>query len=102
MNAEIDKAIRTYDKLLLVLSEHSVASTWVEHEVESALAEERRPDRKTKVLFPICLDNTVLETDVHWAYRIRQRRNIGAFCKWKDHDAYQKALDKLLRDLRAE
>jgi hypothetical protein len=26
----------------------------------------------------------------------------GDFTRWKDHDAYQKALDRLLRDLRVE
>jgi hypothetical protein len=27
---------------------------------------------------------------------------LGDFTHWKDHDAYQKALDRLLRDLRVE
>ena len=83
-----------------MLSAHSVNSKWVEHEVEAALAEELQPDRKTKMLFPIRLDNAVMETDVDWAYRIRQTRHIGDFIKWKDHDTYQKASDRLLRDLK--
>jgi hypothetical protein len=29
-------------------------------------------------------------------------RHIGDFTHWKEHDAYQKALDRLLRDLRVE
>jgi hypothetical protein len=33
--------------------------------------------------------------------RLRRRRHIGDFCGWKDHDAYKKALQRLLRDLRA-
>ena len=33
----IDEAIHLQDKLLLLLSEHSIASTWVENEVEAAL-----------------------------------------------------------------
>ncbi len=28
--------------------------------------------------------------------------HIGDFTRWKEHDAYQKALDRLLRDLRVE
>ncbi len=28
--------------------------------------------------------------------------HIGDFTRWKDHDAYTKALDRLLRDLRVE
>jgi hypothetical protein len=27
-------------------------------------------------------------------------RRFGDFTRWKEHDAYQKALDRLLRDLR--
>jgi hypothetical protein len=29
-------------------------------------------------------------------------RHIGDFTRWKEHDAYTKALDRLLRDLRVE
>jgi hypothetical protein len=29
-------------------------------------------------------------------------RSIGDFTHWKDHGVYQKALDRLLRDLRVE
>jgi hypothetical protein len=29
-------------------------------------------------------------------------RHIGDFSRWKEHDAYTKALDRLLRDLRVE
>ena len=39
-------------------------------------------------------------------YRVTKTTNghryIGDFTRWKDHDAYQKALDRLLRDLRVE
>jgi hypothetical protein len=33
-----------------------------------------------------------------------ERRGYGlcGFTRWKDHDAYQQALDRLLRDLRVE
>jgi hypothetical protein len=37
-----------------------------------------------------------------WAIKLRDNRNIGDFRPWKDHDAYQKALGRLLRDLRVE
>jgi hypothetical protein len=30
------------------------------------------------------------------------QRYIGDFTRWKEHDAYSKALDRLLRDLRVE
>lgn len=96
----IDEAIRLHDKLLLVLSKHSVASDWVEQEVETALARER--SEKRTVLFPVRLDDAVMKVESGWPALIRNTRNIGDFRKWKNHDSYQKVFDMLLRDLRAE
>jgi hypothetical protein len=31
---------------------------------------------------------------------LRCTRHIGAFTRWKEHDGYQKALERLLRDLK--
>ncbi len=97
----IDEAIRIHDKLLLVLSESSVRSAWVEKEVETAFEKERRQDNKP-VLFPIRLDDAVMKTDQAWAADIRRTRHVGDFRTWRDHDAYQKAFARLLRDLKAE
>jgi hypothetical protein len=51
----IDEAIRVHDKLLLVLSENSVKSDWVEKEVETAF--EKELQQQKPVLFPIHLDS---------------------------------------------
>ena len=96
----IDETIRVYDKLLLVLSKTSVASQWVEQEVETALARERQ--QGTTILFPVRIDNTVMTLETGWPALIRNTRNIGDFRRWKMHDVYQKAFDRLLRDLKAE
>jgi uncharacterized protein YjbI with pentapeptide repeats len=94
----IDEAIRLRDKVLLVLSEGALASDWVEGEVTRALDEER--ERKKLLLFPIRLDDAVLGTREAWARLLRGQRHIGDFTRWKEHDAYQKALERLLRDLK--
>jgi uncharacterized protein YjbI with pentapeptide repeats len=96
----IDEAIRLRDKLLLILSKASIASDWVEDEVNKAYAEER--DRKTTMLFPIRIDQSVMTTTEPWARKLRDQRNIGDFRTWKNHDAYQAALKRVLRDLRVE
>lgn len=96
----IDQSIRIHDKLLLILSNHSINSTWVEKEVETAFEEETK--RKQTVFFPVRLDDAVMETDQAWAADIRRTRHIGNFSRWKDHDAYQQAFERLLRDLKAE
>jgi TIR domain-containing protein len=96
----IDESIRLYDKLLIVLSEHSVASQWVEHEVETALGKEL--EGKPNVLFPIRLDEAVMQSRTGWASHNRLTRHIGNFTNWKNHDDYQRAFSRLLRDLKAE
>jgi uncharacterized protein YjbI with pentapeptide repeats len=93
----IDEAIRLRDKLLLILSKNSIDSDWVEDEVTKAFAEER--DRKQPVLFPLRIDDTVMEAREPWARKLRDQRNIGDFRRWKDHDAYKASLDRVLRDL---
>lgn len=95
----IDESIRVHDKLLLILSKNSIGSEWVEKEVETAMERERRRNRT--ILFPIRLDNSVLNVESGWAADIRRSRNIGDFRRWKNHDTYSKAFERLLRDLKA-
>jgi hypothetical protein len=95
----IDQSIRIHDKLLLVLSEHSMASQWVEHEVEHALDLEM--ERGEPVLFPIKLDQAVMERKIGRAAKIRRERHIGDFSQRKEHDPYQKGFARLLRDFKA-
>jgi hypothetical protein len=93
----IDEAIKSRDKLLLILSKNSINSDWVEDEVQKAFAEER--DRKQLVLFPVRIDGTVMETAEPWARKLRDQRNIGDFQNWKDHDAYKRSFERVLHDL---
>jgi uncharacterized protein YjbI with pentapeptide repeats len=95
--ARIDESIRLYDKLLLVLSEHSIASDWLEQEVQSALAKEHGTGQK--VLFPIQVDGAVAATDIGWARDILNTRYVADFRHWQQQEAYQKAFDQLLLDL---
>lgn len=93
---EIDAAIKQRDKLLLILSEHSIKSDWVEDEVTKAFEEERK--RGQTVLFPIRIDDAVMDTNEAWAAKLRAR-HIGDFSRWKDLDAYRKGFGLVLRDL---
>ncbi|HEX3105680.1 MAG TPA: toll/interleukin-1 receptor domain-containing protein [Terriglobales bacterium] len=100
LRPSLDEAIRLHDKLMVLVSENSVSSKWVEKEVETAFEKERR--EKRTVLFPIRLDGAVMETNEAWAADIRRTRHIGDFTDWKNHDSYKKAFERLLRDLKAE
>lgn len=96
----IYEAVQKQNKLLLILSEHAVTSDWVEREVELAFERESQ-SRENLVLFPIRLDDAVIQTNVAWAGDIRRIRVIGDFRQWQDEQAYQVALQRLLRDLHA-
>jgi hypothetical protein len=94
----INEAIHLQDKLLLLLSEHTLESTWVETEVEAALAKERR--EKREVLFPVRLDGSIMGATQAWAEHLRIQRHIGNFTKWREPEAYEDAFERLLRDLK--
>ncbi len=94
-----DRAIQLHDRTLLILSEHSVESEWVEKEVETAFEKERK--QKRTALFPIRLDDAVMGVDRGWAADIRRSRHIGDFREWPSPEAYRRAVDLLLRDLQA-
>ena len=90
--------IRMRDKVLLILSEDSISSDWVEIEVNAALSEENK--RKKPILFPIRVDAAILDSDSAWAEYINKTRNICNFSNWKNHDGYHQALENLLDDIR--
>ena len=77
LRPRIDETIRVYDKLLLILSKTSVASQWVEQEVETALARERQ--QGMTVLFPVRIDNTVMTLETGWPALIRNTRTLATF-----------------------
>lgn len=93
---KLHEAISLYDKLLVVLSKNSVCSEWVEKEVERAMEREREQGRK--VLFPIRIDDAVMTIKVGWPADMRTRQ-IGDFTNIGPTGAYEKALERLLRDL---
>lgn len=104
---QIDFAIQQQERLLLVLSEQSMQSEWVFTEIRKALKVEKKEGRRK--LFPIRLVD--FEKIKEWelfdadsgrdlAVEIRSYF-ISDFSKWKHHDAFEKAFEKLLKDLRA-
>jgi TIR domain/Pentapeptide repeats (8 copies) len=107
IHEQIDEAIRLHDKLLLILSPHSMQSEWVKTEIAKARKRELRDQRR--VLFPVRL--APFETLRDWecfdadtgkdsAREIREYF-IPDFSHWKNHDSYQEAFQSLIRDLKA-
>jgi uncharacterized protein YjbI with pentapeptide repeats len=107
LHEQIDEAIRLHDKLLLILSEHSMSSNWVKTEIANARGREKREGKQ--LLFPITL--VPFEAIKRWksfdadigidsAREIREYF-IPDFSNWKDHDSYQTAFQRLVKDLKA-
>ncbi len=96
----IHDAIRLHDRLLLLISHESIASHWVDDEVERAFEIERQQARS--VLFPIRVDNAVMTAESGWAVTLRNGRHIGDFRNWHSPTVFADAFARLLRDLRAE
>ena len=98
------EVMQVHDKLLLVLSESSMASAWIEYEIRQALLWE---EAERRVLFPI----RVCSWDLVKAWqcfdsesgqdlsRIVREYDIPDFSKWKSHDAFEAAAARLLKDL---
>jgi hypothetical protein len=104
---QIDRAIQVHDRLLLVLSESSMKSKWVETEIRRARKVELRDGRRK--LFPIrlvsyealqewmCIDSA---TGEDLAEEVRGYF-IPDFSAWKNHDDLELAFARLLADLKA-
>lgn len=97
---ERDKSIKIYDKLLVVCSENSLQSGPVQREIERALQREDSED--SHILFPIRIDEYLFEEWEHPRKADVTAKVVGDFRGWESDPAiYQKALDRLLRDLKA-
>lgn len=108
LEEQIDKAIRSHERMLLVISPESIASPWVSTEIAKARKIEDEEGRQ--VLFPIRLCG--MEEIKKWkefdadigkdsAKEIREYM-IPDFSDWKNPASYQKAFEKLLRDLKGD
>jgi uncharacterized protein YjbI with pentapeptide repeats len=104
---ETHQTLRVHDKAVVVFSEHSVSSDWVETAIQRTLLREgigarNRPPAGTRapLLIPIRIDDAILTSQRGWAARIRRTRPIADFTKWKEHDLFGRGVEKLVEDLR--
>ena len=98
MEKQIDRAIRQNPTVLLVLSEHSLSSDWVEHEVRTARALEK--DLRHDVLCPVALDDSWKSS--RWPQHIMEQiteYNILDFSAWKDDVKFDGMFRRLIDGL---
>ena len=85
--------------MLLVLSERSVESAWVQDEIKKA-REIEQDGRRKHVLCPVALDDSW--KDCEWLPPIRQaveRYNVLDFSGWENSDVLDRQFAKLLDGL---
>jgi uncharacterized protein YjbI with pentapeptide repeats len=98
LEQQIDRAIRLNPSVLLILSEHSVKSDWVEH--EARLARKLELESGRDVLCPIALGDSW--KTCRWPERLREQiteYNILDFSDWKDEDNFRRMFRRLIEGL---
>ena len=98
IETQIDRAIRQNPTVLLILSEHSIKSDWVEHEVRTARALEKEMGQD--VLCPVALDDSWKSNP--WPKRVIEQvmeYNILDFSAWKDDSKFGSTFSKLIDGL---
>jgi uncharacterized protein YjbI with pentapeptide repeats len=98
LEKQIDRAIRHNPTVLLVLSESSIKSDWVEHEVRTARELEKESGRD--VFCPVALDDSWKSNP--WPKRVVEQvmeYNILDFSDWKDDTKFEKLFRKLIDGL---
>ncbi len=105
MFTALGRGIEHYDKTILVCSEASLSSWWVDHELEMVFDKERALQKeigeKFGLLIPITIDDHIFK----WTDGKRmaiEKRNIGDFRNWEDEGAFEKALEGLMVALNVD
>jgi uncharacterized protein YjbI with pentapeptide repeats len=98
LERQIDRAIRLNPTVLLILSNQSVQSDWVEHEARLARKLEQETGRD--VLCPVALDDSW--KTCRWPARLREQieeYNILDFSDWQDADYMRRMFTRLIEGL---
>jgi uncharacterized protein YjbI with pentapeptide repeats len=106
LHQQINEAIHLHEKFIIVLSEDSIKSNWVEHELRKGFKRELK--EKQQILFPISLiqyeklkswelfDNSL---GVDLAEKIREYY-IPLFINWADNVDYNRVFKKFIDELK--
>jgi hypothetical protein len=98
LEKQIDYAMRQNPTVILILSENSTRSDWVEH--EARLARELEKEIGRDVLCPIALDASW--KSAKWPARLMEQikeYNILDYSKWNDDKAFSQVFNKMISGL---
>jgi hypothetical protein len=98
LEEQVNRAIRQNPTVLVILSEHSTKSDWVEHEVRTA--RETGKELRRHVLCPVALDDSWKSS--RWPKRVMEQimeYNILDFSAWEDDSKFDDMFRKLIDGL---
>ena len=94
----IIRAINECDKFLVVISENSIGSNWVDTEVKLSI--DRYMQQSKPAIIPIRIDNAHKCDSRAWIQFMRSH-HIRDFTDWQDPNKFRQSFDDLLHDLNA-
>lgn len=103
LQKQIHRAISEQDVVILVLSEHSLQSDWVENEFEMAREKEKKEGRD--VICPLTIDNSWAKESARSdhpnraLWRKLREKVVIDFSKWRT-TAFEESFNRLVLGLR--
>lgn len=102
IHKEIHKGIEQFDKLLLVCSQKSLNSWWVQDEIDKTLAKERalkiKHNKEFNLIVPIKIDDYIHSWN-HQYRSIIEKRSISDFSNWNNEQEFIAKTKELLEGL---
>ena len=105
---QVDRGIRMWDKVLLCCSKHSLASWWVDNEMNTALEKEQQLQLKrgcqVQSIIPLNLDGYLFRDECTYAKAAQLRKRLAAdFTGWEaDNDNFEDNFELIVNALRAD
>ena len=96
ISERLRREIDAHDRVVAVLSHHSIKSAWVKQEMHHAFTKEQNGGER--VVVPVQLDHLLdFSKGDDWSQWIRHYRKIGDFTQWQIEEKYDFSLERLTR-----
>ncbi|MEM6724213.1 MAG: toll/interleukin-1 receptor domain-containing protein, partial [Bacteroidota bacterium] len=107
IRSAITQGIDTFDKMILICSEASLNSWWVETEIENILQKEedlrKATNKRHSLLIPIQIDDYVFSPDCpRELQRQIKSTKVGDFREWRNEAIFNQKIDELIAAINVD